>query len=57
MSHGKWKNCACSDQAWFWSKEWQKDEREVEKQIKEGKLSEVKTLDDTINDLDKLSKK
>ncbi|WP_373894012.1 hypothetical protein ACUL41_02160 [Virgibacillus natechei] len=57
MSHGKWKNCACSDQAWFWSKEWQKDEREVEKQIKEGKLSEVKTLDDTITDLDKLSKK
>jgi len=44
------------DQAWFWSEEWQKEEREAEQQIKEGRLSEPMNLDDTLADLDKLSK-
>jgi AbrB family looped-hinge helix DNA binding protein len=26
------------DQAWWWSEEWQKDEREAQKEINEGKL-------------------
>lgn len=44
------------DQAWFWSEEWQKEEQEVEQQIKGGRLSKPKNLDDTLSDLDKLSK-
>ncbi|WP_082238499.1 AbrB/MazE/SpoVT family DNA-binding domain-containing protein [Salinicoccus sp. YB14-2] len=44
------------DQAWFWSEQWQKEEREVEQQIKDGKLSEAKNLEDTLSDLDKISK-
>lgn len=45
------------DQAWFWSDEWQKEEREIEQQIRDGKLSDPKNLDDTLSDLDNLSKK
>lgn len=44
------------DQAWFWSEEWQKEEQEVEEHIKAGRLTEPKNLDDTLSDLDQLSK-
>lgn len=44
------------DQAWFWSEQWQKEEAEVEEHIKAGRLTEPKSLDDTLNDLDRLSK-
>ena len=27
------------DQAWFWTEEWQKEERKVEQQIREGRLT------------------
>lgn len=44
------------DQAWFWSEQWQKEEQEVEKHIKAGHLTEPKSLDDTLSDLDDMSK-
>ena len=28
-----------ADQAWFWSKEWQRGEKQAEKDIKEGRIS------------------
>lgn len=44
------------DQAWFWTEEWQKEEREIEQQIKDGQLTPPMNFDDTLADLDKLSK-
>ncbi|SDL31561.1 AbrB/MazE/SpoVT family DNA-binding domain-containing protein [Lacicoccus qingdaonensis] len=44
------------DQAWFWSEQWQKEEREVEQQIKDGDISDAKSLEDTLRDLDDISK-
>ncbi|HLR79778.1 MAG TPA: AbrB/MazE/SpoVT family DNA-binding domain-containing protein [Bacillota bacterium] len=44
------------DQAWFWTEEWQKEEREIEQQIKDGQLTNPMSLDDTLADLDKISK-
>lgn len=39
-------------QAWFWSKEWQDREREVEEDIKAGKLGHAKDVDDLIEQLE-----
>lgn len=39
-------------QAWFWSKEWQDKEREVEEDIKAGKLGHAKDVDDLIEKLE-----
>lgn len=39
-------------QAWFWSKEWQDKEREVEEDIKAGKLGHAKDVDDLIEQLE-----
>ncbi|WP_010532485.1 AbrB/MazE/SpoVT family DNA-binding domain-containing protein [Lentibacillus jeotgali] len=36
------------DQAWFWTEEWQKEEREVEEDIKAGRLSEPMSAEETI---------
>lgn len=44
------------DQAWFWTEEWQKEEREVEHQIRKGQLSAPMSLEDTLAELDSLSK-
>jgi len=40
------------DQAWFWSEEWQKEEREVEEQLKKGQLSPPMSLEESIKWLD-----
>lgn len=45
------------DQSWFWTERWQEEELEAEQQIKDGKVSESKSLEDTLNDLDKISKR
>lgn len=43
-----------ADQTWFWSKEWQKGEKQAEKDIKEGKISpSFRTAKDLIKDLEK----
>ncbi len=39
-------------QAWFWSKGWQDKEREVEEDIKAGKLGHAKDVDDLIEQLE-----
>ena len=32
------------DQAWFWAKEWQKGEKEVDEQIKKGHVKKFKSV-------------
>ena len=34
------------DQAWFYSSEWQAEEKEVERQIQEGRLNKAKTKEE-----------
>ena len=38
-------------QAYFWTKEWQEGEREVEEQIRKGRVRKAKSVDDLIRDL------
>jgi AbrB family looped-hinge helix DNA binding protein len=40
-------------QSWFWTKEWQKAEKEAEEDIKAGRVKKFKTVEDLIRDLDK----
>ena len=40
------------DQAWFWSKRWQKMEREAERDIEQGKVKQFKTAEDFLADLE-----
>ena len=39
-------------QAWFWSKEWQDTEKEVEADLRAGKVKKFKNVEDLIKDLD-----
>jgi len=39
------------DQAWWWTEEWQKKEREAEKDVKEGKVKKFANVEDLIKDL------
>ena len=39
------------DQAWWWTEEWQKKEREAEKDVKEGKVKKFSNVEDLIKDL------
>lgn len=39
------------DQAWFWTKEHQAKEQEVDGELKRGEYQEFSTVDDLINDL------
>ena len=45
------------DQAWFWSKEWQAEEKEVDKQIIEGDVTEPMHRDEALSVLDRLMKR
>lgn len=40
------------DQAWFWSKEWQKEEKQAEKDIKNGKVKKFNSSQELFEDLD-----
>lgn len=40
------------DQAWFWSKRWQKMEREAERDIEQGKIKRFDSADDFVAELD-----
>lgn len=40
-------------QAWFWSDEWQKGEKEVDREKKKGKIKSFDNLDDFLKDLHK----
>jgi len=39
------------DQAWWWTEEWQKKEREAERDIKEGKVKRFTNVEGLIKDL------
>lgn len=39
------------EQAWFWSKEWQKDEKEVNEDIKTGRVKSFDSVNELIADL------
>ena len=41
------------DQAYFYTKEWQIGEREAEKDIKEGRVTKTRDIDELFNELDK----
>lgn len=40
-----------SDQAWFWTKEWQQGEREVDEALKNGEYTDFESVDDLISKL------
>ena len=42
----------CSDQAWFWTSEWQAMEREADDDLDAGRCEDFETLDDMIADLE-----
>jgi antitoxin MazE len=39
-------------QSWFWSKEWQEKEKEVEEDIKAGRITKAKSVDELIEKLE-----
>jgi antitoxin MazE len=39
-------------QAWFWSKQWQDKEREVEEDIREGRLTSAGNINDLLKKLE-----
>lgn len=39
-------------QSWFWTEEWQKKERDVEEEIKQGKINKAKDVEDLIKKLE-----
>ena len=41
-----------ADQAWFWSKHWQKAEQEAEEDLKKGRVKKFKSVEELIKDLD-----
>jgi AbrB family looped-hinge helix DNA binding protein len=41
-------------QAWFWTKEWQDGEREADEDIRMGRVSEPKNLEDFLKELEGL---
>jgi hypothetical protein len=40
-----------NDQAWFWTKEHQAKEQEVDEQLKQGEYKDFSNVEDLINDL------
>lgn len=45
------KKVISKNQAWFWTKEWQKKEREANEDIKKGKYKEFKNVKYLLKDL------
>ncbi len=43
-----------SDQEWFWSKEWQKDEKRASDDIASGKVKSFDSVDDFAKELESL---
>ena len=39
------------DQAWFWTKEWQEAERDVDAEVKAGRVKKAKTAEELIRAL------
>lgn len=49
LKPGKWID---PSQAYFWTKEWQAGEREVEEERRQGKVKRFRSVKDLIRDLD-----
>lgn len=47
------KKLVDSSQAYFWTKEWQREELEAEKDIRAGKVSKTKNVEELIKQLKK----
>ncbi len=47
------KKTVDSDQAWFWTKEWQEAEKEAEADLKAGRVKKFKNVEELIESLDK----
>lgn len=45
------------DQAWYWTEEWQVEEREVDEQISRKEISRPMQLDEALSTLDRLMHK
>lgn len=43
-----------ADQSWFWTEEWQAEEREAEENVRKGHVSEEMDFDAMMNHLDSL---
>ena len=41
------------NQAWFWSKRWQEEEKQVEKDFRKGRVKVSKNVDEFIQELEK----
>lgn len=41
-----------ADQTWFWTKDWQKGEKEAEEDIAAGKVKSFENAEDLLKDLD-----
>jgi len=44
------------DQKWFWTKEWQKMEREAEEDIKHGRVKSFSTMNEFVKELKSIKK-
>ena len=42
-----------AEQSWFWTKEWQEGEKEVEEDKADGKVKSFDNVEDLLEDLDK----
>lgn len=42
-----------TEQAWFWTREWQEAEKEAEADLKAGRVNKFKNVEELIKDLDK----
>ena len=41
----------CDDQRWFWTPEWQEKERQVDRDIAEGRVETFDTMEDFLSSL------
>ena len=39
------------DQAWFWTKEWQEAEREVDEEVKAGRIKKARSVEELTREL------
>ncbi|NPV53935.1 MAG: AbrB/MazE/SpoVT family DNA-binding domain-containing protein [Firmicutes bacterium] len=42
-----------ADQAWFWTEEWQKGEREADEDIRLGRVIKCKSVNDLVRELER----
>jgi bifunctional DNA-binding transcriptional regulator/antitoxin component of YhaV-PrlF toxin-antitoxin module len=45
-----------ADQAWFWTKRWQKMEREVDEHVERGEVTQFESTDEFAAELDRIAR-